>query len=199
MKSTLIFTGIFIIGLLFGSHSQIINFDFMDGLKTGVLDVLLLLIGVGIGFDTASQKKTRKINPSGIAVPIFVGAGSIFGTGLVAALFPGIGFHSGMAVGDGFGFYSLSSVILTDLRGIELGTIALITNLVRELFTILSTPLLAKWFGRMAPIASAGANSMDITLPLIQRYSGKQYTLVAIFNGVVLTIMVSVLVPLLGR
>ncbi len=198
MKNTLLFAVIFIAGLLLGT---LLNVDYLitlEWMKTTVINVLLLLIGVGVGADVASFAKLRHLNKTMLMIPFLVAAGSVIGTGLIALLFPLIGFKNGLAVGAGFGFYSLSSVILTDLQGVELGTIALLTNLIRELATILSTPVLAKWVGWLAPIASAGATSMDVTLPVIQRYSGNQYTLVSIFNGVVLSVLVPILVPILG-
>ncbi len=198
MKSTLIFAGIFLAGLLIGSQNPFPDLMAVEGLKTCIVDVLLLLIGIGVGADVTTFTRLKKMDRSTLAVPFLIATGSILGTGLVAFLFPLVGFHSGLAVGAGFGFYSLSSIILTDLQGVELGTIALLANLARELFTILSTPLLVKWFGGMAPIASAGATSMDVTLPVIQRYSGSEYTLVAIFNGIILTLLVPILVPILG-
>lgn len=198
MKNTLLFAIIFISGLLLGTLLDVDQLLPLEWMKTAVINLLLLLIGVGVGADVASFTKLRQINKTMLMMPFLVAAGSVIGTGLIALLFPLIGFKNGLAVGAGFGFYSLSSVILTDLQGVELGTIALLTNLIRELATILSAPILARWIGWMAPIASAGATSMDISLPVIQRYSGNQYTMVSIFNGVVLSVLVPILVPIFG-
>jgi uncharacterized membrane protein YbjE (DUF340 family) len=96
------------------------------------------------------------------------------------------------------GYYSLSSVILTHSRGIELGSIALISNILRELFTLLSAPLLVRIFGRLAPISAGGVTSMDITLPVIIRFSGKEYAALAVFHGAVLDPLVPLLVGAFG-
>jgi uncharacterized membrane protein YbjE (DUF340 family) len=58
----------------------------------------------------------------------------------------------------------------------------------------LLTPILVKYFGNLAGIASGGATAMDTTLPVITRYSGKSYAVVAVFSGIVLTILVPFLV-----
>lgn len=50
-----------------------------------------------------------------------------------------------LAVGSGFGYYSLSSIFITEYRGAELGTIALLANIVRELIVLLCAPLLVKF------------------------------------------------------
>ena len=65
---------------------------------------------------------------------------------------------------------SLSSVLISQYCepslgaqvAAELGTIALLTNIFRELFTLTAAPLLCKYFSPFAPIASAGATAMDV-------------------------------------
>lgn len=89
-------------------------------------------------------------------------------------------------VGAGFGYYSLSSIFITEYKGAELGTIALLSNIVREMFTLLLSPLLVKVAGPLAPIAAGGVTSMDTTLPIIMDSSGRQYAVVSLFHGFVL-------------
>jgi uncharacterized membrane protein YbjE (DUF340 family) len=71
---------------------------------------------------------------------------------------------------------------------------ALLSNILREIITLLATPILVLYFGKLAGIASGGATSMDTTLPVITRYSGKEWSIIAVFSGVVLTILVPFLV-----
>ncbi len=77
---------------------------------------------------------------------------------------------------------------------VPLTVIALISNISREIFTLLATPFLVKYFGTLAPIASGGATSMDTTLPIITKFLGKEYAIISVFSGVVLTILVPFLV-----
>ena len=69
------------------------------------------------------------------------------------------------------------------MRGPELGTIALLANIMREILTLLLAPLLARRFGKLAPITLGGATTMDTTLPIITRASGQTYVVVSIFHG----------------
>ena len=101
-----------------------------------------------------------------------------------------------MAVGSGFGYYSLSSIFITEYKGAELGTIALLSNIMREVIALLCAPFLVKYFGRLAPISVGGATTMDTTLPIITRYSGKEYVVVSIFHGFVVDFSVPFLVTL---
>ena len=90
-----------------------------------------------------------------------------------------------LSVGAGFGYYSLSSIFLNEARGAEIGTIALAANILRELITIAFAPLMVRFFGKLAPISSGGATSMDTTLPIIQKTAGNEYVPLSIFHGVV--------------
>ena len=99
-----------------------------------------------------------------------------------------------MAVGSGFGYYSLSSIFITEYKGAELGTIALLSNIIRELIALLFAPFLVKYFGKLSPIAVGGATTMDTTLPVILKFSGKEFLVVSLFSGFVLDLSVPFLV-----
>ena len=103
------------------------------------------------------------------------------------------------ANGSGFGYYSLSSIFITEYRGAELGTIALTTNIIREIITLLGAAVLVRCFGKLAPICSGGATTMDTTLPVITRFSGKEYVIIAIFHGFVVDFSVPFLVTFFAK
>lgn len=78
-------------------------------------------------------------------------------------------------------------VILFIFLGIALGYIlrTRLANIIREMITLLLTPLLAKWFGPLAPISSGGATTMDTTLPIITQTVGQRYVALSIYHGFV--------------
>jgi uncharacterized membrane protein YbjE (DUF340 family) len=94
------------------------------------------------------------------------------------------------------GYYSLSSILITQYKGIELGTIALLANIFREVLALLLAPFLVKYFGKLAPIAAGGATTMDTTFPGIVRYSGKEFSIVSIYHGFITDLSVPFLVTL---
>ena len=102
-------------------------------------------------------------------------------------------FRDVMAVAAGFGYYSLSSMLINQLADVSLGSMALISNMVRELVTLLFAPLVARVFGGLGPLSAAGAAS-DTCLPAIIRTSGERNTILGIFSGMVLTIAVPIFV-----
>lgn len=78
-------------------------------------------------------------------------------------------------------------VILFIFLGIALGYTlrTRLANIIREMITLLLTPLLAKWFGPLAPISSGGATTMDTTLPIITQTVGQRYVALSINHGFV--------------
>ena len=101
-----------------------------------------------------------------------------------------------LAVGAGFAYYSLSSVFITQYRGEELGTVALLANILRELFTLIFTPALARLLGAPAPIMCGGASTMDTTLPGITRAAGTLWTFPSIVHAMILDFSVPFCVTL---
>lgn len=196
MKNSLIILAFFVAGLLLGISKKVPDFLMITDWSTVVLYLLLFLIGLSLGADKNLKQLIGQINFRIILVPLGVCAGTLAGAYLVSFLLPLTG-REAMAVGAGFGWYSLSSVFINKLHGESLGVVALLSNVVREIFTLLFTPVLVRYMGKLAGIASGGATAMDTTLPIIVRYSGKDYAIVSIFSGLALSISVPFLVTLI--
>ncbi|MEH0153516.1 lysine exporter LysO family protein [Limibacter armeniacum] len=196
MKGTFITLGCFVAGCGLTLLGLIPEFFLENDLSTYALYLLMGLVGLSIGLDTESSKILKSANLGLVLVPVSIGVGSIIGAG-VAYLLIGESFREGMAVGAGFGYYSLSSIYISNIYSNTLGVIALMSNISRELLTLLLAPVIVKMAGGMSLVASAGATSMDTTLPVITQYSGKQYVVVSLFSGIALTIAVPFLISLI--
>lgn len=197
MKSSFLVLVCFAAGLLAGSAALLPRWLHDPDVTFYVLLLLLFLVGVSIGGDADTWHFLRRVHLRVLLVPLSIIVGSLLGVALFSLILPTIGLQDSLAIGAGFGYYSLSSIVITELRGQQLGVIALLANVFRELLTLLFTPLLVRYFGRLAPIASGGATAMDTTLPVISRFAGPQYTAVAVFSGIVLTLLVPLLVTFL--
>lgn len=170
----------------------------LDQISTIALAALLLGIGIDLG---SNQKIWEGLRTKGwriLLIPLAVALGTLLATGLVAPLI-GLRLNEGTAVGAGFGWYSLSGVILAKLYSDEIGALAFLTNVFRELMAVLLMPLLAKHIGYITTIAAGGATSMDTTLPLISSVTDQETTLYAFVSGAVLSSLVPLLVPLFIR
>lgn len=160
------------------------NIDFSQA-SYAVLCALITCVGFSVGTDRETLRRFRSLSPSLALLPFCSILGTLAGS-LCAWLL--IGVHplaDWLAVGSGMGYYSLSSVLIGEYKDALLGSVALLSNVVREVIVLLGAPLLVRLFGSLAPIAAAGATAMDTTLPIISRTCGPQYAPVSIYSGMV--------------
>ena len=193
MKGSLIVVAFFILGVLAGHSGSLPAWAMDSSISFVALCGLLLFVGLGIGLNPDMKKDIKSLNPRLALLPVATILGSWLGA-MVAFLVMNSGVSSVlhhrsiadcMAVDSGFAYYSLSSIFITEYRGAELGTLALLANIIREMITLLLAPVLAKVFGPLAPISSGGATTMDTTLPIIVQSSGQRYVALSIFHGFV--------------
>ncbi|MBR1941332.1 MAG: lysine exporter LysO family protein [Bacteroidaceae bacterium] len=193
MKGSLIIIGFFLLGVACGvAHlvpAWITDYNFY------VLCALLFAVGMSVGIDGSMVQRFRALNPRLAWLPVCSILGTLAGS-VVAWLLVPREVTEVLAVGSGFGYYSLSSIIITEYSGVELGTVALLANITRELFTLLAAPLMVRFFGTLAPIAAGGATAMDTTLPIISQTAGREYVPVSIYCGFVTDFSVPFLVTL---
>ena len=183
MKGSLIIVGFFVLGIIVGLCDVIPDSFVNSDVSYYALCCLMFCVGISIGCDTSVLKSFKEVNPRLMMLPIMTILGTLAGCAAVSVLLGHRQLTDSLAIGSGFGYYSLSSIFITQSRGAELGTIALLANISREILTLLCAPLLAKYFGRLAPISVGGATTMDTTLPIITRYSGESFIIVSIFHG----------------
>lgn len=194
MKGSLIIVGFFILGIAAGLSGMVPE-SIIDGdLTFYALCALLLCVGIGIGSDRNIVTKFKSLDVRMALLPLGTALGTFAGSLVVSFILSGRSPLDCLAVGSGFGYYSLSSIFITEYKGAELGTIALLANIIREMVTLLLSPVLAKVFGPLAPISSGGVTSMDTTLPIIMASSGEQYSAVSIFHGFILDFSIPFLV-----
>ena len=196
LKGSLVIVGFFVLGLLLALSGWIRVSEQVSDFCFYALAALMACVGASIGSDPQTLKNFRALNPRLVLLPLCTILGTLVATALVSLLLSHRSLTDCLAVGSGFAYYSLSSIFITEYRGAELGTIALLSNISRELITFLAAPLLVRWFGRLAPIAAGGATTMDTTLPIIARTSGNDLVVVSLFHGFVVDFSVPFLVTL---
>ena len=202
MKSSLIVVVFFCIGCLVGIFNDF-QFD-MHNLSMYILYALMLQVGISIGSNKNLKFLIKSLRPNMLLVPIATIVGTLLFSAFASLLLSQWSVFDCMAVGSGFAYYSLSSILITQFKeasvglqlATELGTIALLANIFREMMALLGAPLIRKYFGKLAPISAAGVNSMDVLLPSITLYSGKDMIPVAIFHGILIDMSVPFFVSL---
>ena len=183
MRGSLIIVGFFVLGIVCGVMHWLPDLNAWGNVSFWTLCALLFCVGVTVGNNTALLKSFRQLDPRLMLLPLMTIVGTLSATAIAAMALPGRSLTDCLAVGSGFGYYSLSSILITQYRGPELGTVALLANIIREVITLLGAPLMVKYFGPLAPISSGGATTMDTTQPIITRCSGQDFVIVSLFHG----------------
>ena len=194
MKGSLIIVAFFIAGIACGLLHLLPDLNAYGNVSYLTLCALLFCVGITVGNNTALLKTFKSLDRRLMLLPLMTIVGTLTATAVAAIGLPHRSLTDCLAVGSGFGYYSLSSIFITQYRGPELGTVALLANIIREVFTLLGAPLLVKYFGPLSPISCGGATTMDTTLPIITRCSGQDFVLLSLFHGFLVDFSVPFLV-----
>jgi uncharacterized membrane protein YbjE (DUF340 family) len=96
----------------------------------------------------------------------------------------------------GMGWYSLVGPLLSVKFGPAIGTLAFLTNFLREQLTYLLVPsIVVAGFRNVTLVSIGGATSMDDTLPIYRLYMGETGGFIAFVNGFVITMILPELLP----
>ncbi|EOC1302325.1 lysine exporter LysO family protein [Cronobacter dublinensis] len=154
---------------------------------------LLFLIGIQLRNNGMTLRQIV-LNRRGMMVAVVV-LGSSLIAGVVNALLLGLPLRAGLAMASGFGWYSLSGILMTESFGPVIGSAAFFNDLGRELIAIMLIPTLVRR-SRSTALGICGATSMDFTLPVLQRSGGLELVPAAIVHGFILSLLVPLLMAL---
>ncbi len=171
---------------------------YLDQIAMGLLYLVLLGIGMEMGSTGTWLGRLRKLRPQALLLPVTSAIGSLLASAL-AAIPLGMNVFAGLSIGAGFGWYSLSSVMLADMVNAQMGALAFLTNVLRELIAIIFIPILARRGLGAAAITPGGATTMDTTLAVVSRVSDEETTILSFFHGLALSAMVPVLVAFFAK
>lgn len=158
-----------------------------------ILDLLMFSVGISIGLKKGIIQNIRTYHFKILMIPFAVVTASAAG-GVICALITGYSLRQGASVAGGLGWYSLAGITIGNLAGEQLGSIAFLSNLLRELFSFFSIPFLSKRFNYFSCIAVAGATSEDTTLPMMIKYTDEETVLLSVLNGVICSALVPFLI-----
>lgn len=169
----------------------------LDDTLLTALSFMVFVAGVEIGGNRHIIKKI--CHPKGIvlmvAIPAAVIIGSLLGGG-IAGVLAGMKSEDAILVSAGLGWYSLSSVVISTMYSVEIGTISFLTNVLRETLSFVLIPLVAR-YNKIMSVGIGGASTMDSTLPVIIKYTDLHTGILGFVNGLILTLLVPFLLSLL--
>ena len=160
-----------------------------------VLYVLMFSVGISIGMHEGILQKIKEYHIKIFIVPLGIIAGSLVG-GLLCSVIANIPVNYAMAIASGMGWYSLAGATISKLVGAEMGSIAFMSNLMREVFSFGIIPFLAVYFNYYTCIAPAGATSEDTTLPVMLKYTNEETVVLSVLNGMICSFFVPILISI---
>ena len=104
--------------------------------------------------------------------------------------------HNVAAIASGMGWYSLAGATISQIGGSELGSVAFLSNLMREIFSFIIIPVVAIKLNYYTCIAPAGATSEDTTLPVMLKYTNEETVVLSVLNGIICSFFVPILISL---
>ena len=191
MKQSIIVIMMFVLGCIIGDIYAP-NWD-LHNVSMMILYALMFQVGLSVGCSPNLKAILRNFS------------GTLLFSAIISVALVQWRVTDCMAVGSGMGYYSLSSILITQLKvptlgqqvAAELGTIALLANICREMTALICAPLIHKIFGPLAAVTAAGVTSVDVCLPAITHTCGKDIVPIALFHGMLIDMSVPLLVPFL--
>lgn len=168
--------------------------DTLDLILMSALDVIIFIAGIEIGSNRGILKRICNVHSAllALAIPLAVACGSICGALLLGHI-AGLSAYDSLLVGGGLGWYSFSSVVISAMYSTEIGTVAFLANMMREISGFFLIPLLVRVHKFLA-LAPSGAATMDSGLPVVIKYTNLHVGMYSFINGLVLTLIVPVLI-----
>ena len=187
--------GYFVIRSAFESNME--SFENMAGMGIKIgLCLLLVFVGIDLGLDGTVVENFKRVGIRILAFPAVVVIGTIIGAGISGTLM-GLSLKESLAVGAGFGWYTLAPGIIMEAGHITASAVAFLHNVMRELFSILFIPMVAQKIGYIETTGMPGAAAMDVCLPIVEKSTRSDIAVYSFVSGVILSILVPVLVPVI--
>jgi len=184
MSAVLLISSV-IVGLLVG---RITHFQLPGNFVEIVLYVLIFVVGI----DLSKEKIERRFIKDIALIIVSTICGTLLFTYILSFFIP-LNTLETLIAASGFGWYSLSAVIISSSYSAYIGSISFFANVLRELFAIIITPFAMKK-SKYGTISVAGATSMDTLLGVITMYSDRETALVSFGHGFIISLLVPVTV-----
>lgn len=179
-----------VIGFVFGRITKL-------ELPHNVVAVILYILVLFVGLDLSKEKIEKRLFKD-ISLVIFSTVGGTLLFSFLLSFFLPLKKLEVLTAASGFGWYSLSSVMISASYSVYLGSISFFANVLRELCAIVVAPFGLKK-SKYGTISVAGATSMDTLLGLIATYSNRETALLSFGHGFVISMLVPIFVNLFLR
>lgn len=159
------------------------------------LYVLLFLVGTDMGRQGNALRDIKAAGFKVLLLPFAVAIGTL-SFSLAAALLLPLSTRDTLAVSAGFGWYSLAPTLLAPYS-LSLSAIAFLSNVMREILSIIAIPFVSRSVGYLECASLPGAAAMDTVLPVIVGATHERIVIYAFVSGFILSLSVPLLISLL--
>ena len=185
-----------LLGILYGiSGLDLAAVSLFTSHTDGILYILMFSVGISIGLHKGILDSLRQYHVKIFIIPFGIITAS-FASGILCGIITGYPLNLSTAITSGMGWYSLTGATVGNLAGAEPGSVAFLSNLMREIFSFLIIPYLAVKCNNYTCIAPAGATSEDTTLPIIMKYTNEDTLVPSVLTGTICSAFVPVLISL---
>ena len=203
IRSTIIIGGLVAIGMAAGYFLIYKRYSVQDAFLeksdpaiTVLLVILLAFVGFSLGLDGSVFTNIRKAGARVFLFPLATVAGTLIG-GVVYGLISSLSVREGVAVAAGFGWYTYAPNIIAQAGYPVASAISFMHNVIREVVGIIGVPFFAAKIGYIEATAVPGIASMDVCMPIIEKYARKDTVVYGFATGLLMCLLVPVIVPLL--
>ncbi|WP_419024850.1 lysine exporter LysO family protein [Emergencia sp.] len=160
------------------------------------LCILLFFVGFDMGFEGTVIGHLKRVGLRVLAFPFIIMVGTLAGA-LLCSFFLPLSVKESLAVGAGFGWYTLAPSIIMDKGLVTASAVSFMHNIMREYISVLIIPMTAKKAGYLEAVAVSGCSSMDVCLPIVEKATRGDIAMYSFISGVVQSLAVPILVPLI--
>ena len=159
------------------------------------LCILLVFVGLDLGLEGQIINNFKNAGLRILAIPVAVAIGTLVGAAVCSVFIP-VPLNESLAIGAGMGWCSLGAGILMDAGYMTAGAISFMHNVMREVFSIILIPIVARYVGHVETVALPGSPAMDVCLPIVEKSTSGTVAVYSFISGCALSLSVTFLVPL---
>ena len=203
IRSTIIIGGLVAAGMAAGYFLIYKKYSVQDAFLeksdpaiTVLLVILLAFVGFSLGLDGSVFSNIKKAGAVVFLFPMAIVTGTILG-GVVYGLISSRTVREGVAVAAGFGWYTYAPNIIAQAGYPVASAISFMHNVIREVVGIIGIPFFATKIGYIEATAVPGIASMDVCMPIIEKYARKDTVVYGFATGLLMCILVPLIVPLM--
>ncbi|MGE9896171.1 lysine exporter LysO family protein [Anaerovoracaceae bacterium SGI.195] len=170
--------------------------DFMGVTVFVAICLMLFVVGMTMGLDGSLGRHIRAMGFRIVIFPMVSIVASLLGSA-ISYLFMPVSFVEALAIGGGMAWPSLTSVMIFQHGMIFASAISYLHNLLRQIFSFIFIPLVAKKVGYIETFSMPAAASMDVCIAAVEKSTRTDIAVMSFVSGATISLVVPILLEFL--